>query len=243
MSIESSESRIPEEALNAFLDGLLAELRSPTDPATLDKVRSTFRKRVPLHLRSYAAALLIMRAAGIARISPSKAPIQSKFPPASQAKPQTKTPAPSDKKPSKPPSGMSKGPAKAASGSQPGPTQASSPPKGDEPRRQSQRRSLEGAVPLFVSMGKRQRLKPQELRDLIAEKTGITEEELGRVNLFDNYSFIDVKDTHVERILSACSVLEIKGRSVEIQMAKKKGESSESVEPAQDQVSEGAKPE
>ncbi len=52
----------------------------------------------------------------------------------------------------------------------------------------------EGMVPLFVSMGKRQRLRPQELRALIAEKLHLAQEELGRVHLFDNYSFIDVPE-------------------------------------------------
>ena len=65
MPNDSAETKIPEEAMNAFLDGIVQELASPSDPATLTRVRAMFRKRIPLHMRSYAAALLIMRAAGL----------------------------------------------------------------------------------------------------------------------------------------------------------------------------------
>ena len=194
MSIETASNRIPEEALNAFLDGILAELKSPPDPVMLTKVRAIFRKRIPLHMRSYAAALLILRAAGVTRLQPQKPAV----PLAAAAERQK--PAPSAR------------PIQAAVDS----TAAR--------RRSPAAESGEPMVPLFVSMGKRQRLRPQELRTFISEKTGIPSDELGRVHLFDNYSFIDILEAHTEKIISTVDGSPFKGRTIEIKPAKKKNE-------------------
>lgn len=192
MSTESAANKIPEEALNAFLDGMLAELKSPPDPAMLTSVRTIFRKRIPLHLRSYAAALLILRAAGITRVVPPKPPVAS-------PRPQKEAPAPR--------------PARA-------PKQNKVETPAEKPKNAS--RTAEGMIPLFVSMGKRQRLKPQELRVLISEKSGIATDELGRVHLFDNYSFLDVLEEQSQKIIDAMEGAEINGRRVEIKPAKKR---------------------
>lgn len=201
MPIELEPNKIPEEALNAFLDGIRAELSSPLDPAMLTKVRSIFRKRIPLHLRSYAAALLILRAAGITRV-------QAQKPIIAPPKPQRNT-APQPRSPREP-----------ATVRVPRASQA--------PRKTS-----EGMVPLFVSMGKRQRLRPQELRSLIREKAGLTDDDLGRVHLLDNYSFIDVPEIHAEKIIAACDGISFRNRPIEIKPAKKKGENPEGKELAE----------
>ncbi len=205
MSTESAANKIPEEALNAFLDGMLAELKSPPDPAMLTSVRAIFRKRIPLHLRSYAAALLILRAAGIARVLPAKTPV-------SVPRPQKEPAAPRQQKETAAPK-----PAKA-------PRQNPAEVPADKPKNAS--RIAEGMIPLFVSMGKRQRLKPQELRVLISEKSGIPSEELGRVHLFDNYSFLDVLEEQSPKIIEAMEGAEINGRRIEIKPAKKRTEAS-----------------
>ena len=72
MPSENVANRLPPDALDAFLDGILAELRDPADPVALNEIRAAFRKRVPFNLRSYAAAALILRAAGLSarRASP-----------------------------------------------------------------------------------------------------------------------------------------------------------------------------
>jgi len=193
VSNETASNRIPEEALNAFLDGILAELKSPPDPAMLTKVRTIFRKRIPLHMRSYAAALLILRAAGVTRTQPQK--------PAVPLVAEKQKPGPSSRlNPTAIPDTTATH------------RQAPAPNNG------------ETMVPLFVSMGKRQRLRPQELRTFISEKTGIPSEELGRVHLFDNYSFIDIPEPHTEKIIATVDGSPFKGRTIEIKPAKKKSE-------------------
>jgi hypothetical protein len=220
--IESENNKIPEEALNAFLDGILAELRSSTASSALTQVRSIFRKRIPLHLRSYAAALLILRAAGITRVQPQKPSIPAvkamKEPAPAPAARQAKEPAQ--------PRGTRRQPA--APGTERASAQASG---GRQSQAQTegsvqgqQRRSIVGMVPLFVSMGKRQRLRPQELRVMLGEKAGIDSEELGRVHLFDNYSFIDVPEALADKIVAAADGADFRGRPIEIKPAKKRGD-------------------
>ncbi|HNX73972.1 MAG TPA: DbpA RNA binding domain-containing protein [Spirochaetales bacterium] len=77
-------------------------------------------------------------------------------------------------------------------------------------------------TPLFVSMGKRQRLHPQELRDLISEKTGIKATELGRVHLFDNYSFIDIPEKEAMRVIEAVNGATLGGKVLEVKPARKR---------------------
>ena len=214
MPIESANNKIPEEALNAFLDGILAELRSPTASDALAQVRSIFRKRIPLHLRSYAAALLILRAAGITRAQPQKPSI-----PAAKAVKETAPASRGAKEPL-----QTRAPRRQPAAQASGPRQSQASAEGSV--QGQQHRNNVGMVPLFVSMGKRQRLRPQELRVMLGEKAGIDSEELGRVHLFDNYSFIDVPEALAEKIVAAADGADFRGRPIEIKPAKKRGEQS-----------------
>lgn len=177
MSNDSAPKKIPEEALTAFLDGILTELKAPSDPDTLTQVRTIFRKRIPLHMRSYAAALMILRAAGVSRQPASKSYLSA---------------------------------------------QKTEPQKAESTSEETRSPSGAAMAPLFVSMGKRQRLRPQELRALISEKTGILSSDLGRVHLFDNYSFIDIPEAEATRIIEAVNGATIHGKALEIKPARKR---------------------
>lgn len=221
MPIESTSNRIPEEALDAFLDGILAELKSPADPAMLTQVRAIFRKRIPLHLRSYAAALLILRAAGMTR-NQSQKPLGPAVKNARDSA-SGRTGFVSDTIDRAKPASAS------SSASASGWIDSPGEPAGGS-RKPENIRNGTALIPLFVSMGKRQRLRPQELRTLISEKTGIPNENLGRVHLFDNYSFIDIPETEAEKIISAVNGAPFKGRTLEIKPAKKRNEPAQEKE-------------
>ncbi len=219
MPTDSAPNKLPEEALIAFLDGIRAELSSPSDPVMLNQVRSFFRKHIPLHLRSYAAAILILRAAGMSGGQGSKASAKAR----PQEKPQVPNPACRQEARARRREELAQKKEEAARGQDDASRgQGEAKPKGPGPATPKPR--PEGMVPLFVSMGKRQRLRPQELRDLIAEKTQLPQENLGRVHLFDNYSFIDVPEAEADKIVGACEGISIKDRPLEIKPAKKKGE-------------------
>jgi hypothetical protein len=215
VSNESTSTKIPEEALSAFLDGVMTELKAPADPATLAQVRAMFRKRIPLHLRSYAAALLILRAAGLSRQPAGKNAQPRSAAPSSPAS----VPPASMKRTEKP--------------------REARPIKHDMPNRNAS--MTPSMTPLFVSMGKRQRLHPQELRDLISEKTGIEASELGRVHLFDNYSFIDIPENEAMRVIEAVNGATLGGKVLEVKPARKRAATAgPSVQEQPDSVPNGS---
>ncbi|MDP2792055.1 MAG: DbpA RNA binding domain-containing protein [Rectinemataceae bacterium] len=284
MPSDPSATTFSADALDAFLEGLLAELKSPADPVMLGQIRASFRRKIPFHLRSYAAAILIMRAAGLSRgvsarpqqeVAPAPAPVKP-------AEPRNRNPRktvlagdPSTRPAGK--SSFSSGSASAGSGSfgsgsqfpemtshrQPAPaavtpkkpvkevpakareekierakprnqkpevqetaaevltdpTQATAP----KPRQTSWALSVP-STPLFVSMGRRQRLRAAEIRELFIEKSGLGADEVGQVRLFDNYCFVDIATDKAQIATEAMNGAQLRGRAISVGPAKPRGE-------------------
>jgi len=212
---EPAAKRLPPEALDAFLDGILAELDEPADPAALDQIRAAFRKRVPFSKRSYAAAALILRAAGL-----SRAPVRSaaKEPGFALA---TKEPRKGSKgqKEARGDSDASRSP------QQGGRAKAEA---SDEGRGPSRPRFVGEVTTLFFSMGKRQRLYPRILIDLAMDVAGLVPEAIGDVRVFDNYSFADVDPEKASALIAALDGYEFRGRKLSVGPAKKRDEAGES---------------
>ncbi len=58
-------------------------------------------------------------------------------------------------------------------------------------------------VRLFVAAGKHDGFGPGKILDLIWEKTGIRSSQLGRIDCFDKFSFINVNSGHVRKLVDA----------------------------------------
>lgn len=212
MPSENVANRLPPDALDAFLDGILAELRDPADPVALNEIRAAFRKRVPFNLRSYAAAALILRAAGLSR-APGK-PL-AKEPLASAARDQQK--------------GQKEGRASDRAGRRPGQEPRAERAANHATARDAERaaqpprpRFLGEGVTLFFSMGKRQRLYPRILIDLLIEVAGLAPIAIGEVRAFDNYSFADIDPQRSAAAISALDGYEFRGRKLSVGPAKKR---------------------
>ena len=208
MPSEIAAKRLPPDALDAFLDGILAELREPSDPAALNEIRSAFRKRVPFHLRSYAAAALILRAAGISRPQVRQQGLKDSGP-----KGRGRAPKPRQE-------------ARQEAGQD---ARQESRPK-DEGEKASRPRYTGDATTLFFSMGKRQRLYPRILIDLIIEVGSLGPESIGDVRAFDNYSFVDIEPARAESLITALDGYEYRGRKLSVGPAKKRDGQEEAVE-------------
>jgi hypothetical protein len=209
---DPNETKLPAEALEAFLDGILEELKSPADPAALDIVRSAFRKRVPLTLRSYAAAALILRAAGLSR-PPTRAATAGKSIPA-KSKTETKGRIrPTEDRKTKPGKKEKEGGKR----------------KEKAERADALRPGLPGeSATIFFSMGKRQRFFPRALADLVTSKAGLGAEEIGEVRSFDNYTFVDISLPKAGAVVSALDGTEYRGRRISVSLAKKRDTESKS---------------
>ena len=80
---------------------------------------------------------------------------------------------------------------------------------------------------LFVSIGKNRRLYPRELSALISSKTSAEREDIGSIRILDNYSFVQVRDTKADEIIQALNGTRFRGRTLAVNFAKSKTESSD----------------
>ena len=216
MANDSNAPKLPSEALDLFLDGILAEVREPSDLAALKEARAAFRRRIPFPLRSYAAAILILRAAGVSR-GGAKAPAKDS---AVSDRPVRDSLRKKDKEPRAPRPGKSPAPAPTAEES----LRETKPPRADSPQRP--RFKGEGTT-IFFSMGKRQRFHPRALIDLIVDVAGVGSEYIGEVRTFDNYSFADVDPEKAQTVVSTLNGVELRGRRLSVNLARKRDESAE----------------
>lgn len=214
MPSEPAAKRLPPEALEAFLDGILAELEEPADPVALNEIRAAFRKRVPFPKRSYAAAALILRAAGLSRGPSRGAAREQGF--ALPAKEQKR--GPKGGKEARGESDSGRQPRREAKSGQEAPDEGRSPPR---PRFTGE------ATTLFFSMGKRQRLYARILIDLAMDVGGLSPEAIGDVRVFDNYAFADIDPEKASSLIAALDGYEFKGRKLSVGPAKKRDEAGE----------------
>ena len=221
MPSEQAAKRLQPEALDAFLDGILAELEEPSDPAALNEIRAAFRKRVPFSKRSYAAAALILRAAGLSR-APVR-PTQKEQPFALAPKePQKGARNARGPKPNADEGRRPKRDAKAKPAQEARPRidgkdddRAAAPPRA---------RFVGEGTTLFFSMGKRQRFYPRILIDLAIDVASLVPEDIGEVRAFDNYSFADIDPAKASALISALDGYEFRGRKLSVGPAKKRDE-------------------
>ncbi len=76
-----------------------------------------------------------------------------------------------------------------------------------------------GFTRLFVTMGKKDRLHPRDIVDLIAENTSLTASKVGDIALYDKFSFVEVPNEFVEEIVAQLGRSSIQGRPVAFNIA------------------------
>jgi hypothetical protein len=204
---DSAAKRLSSSALDAFLDGVIAELRDPADPDALNEVRAAFRRRVPFAMRSYAAALLILRAAGLSRGAPPRAEGRGAPKEGRAGKKESKKEKEKDDRAKQRQGGGDRPKAEAAK---------------DGERAAPRARYSGEATTLFFSMGKRQRLYPRILIDMIIDGAKLAPESIGEVRAFDNYSFADIEPARAQTVISALDGSEFRGRRLSVGPAKKR---------------------
>ncbi|WP_181306389.1 DEAD/DEAH box helicase [Rufibacter sp. XAAS-G3-1] len=80
----------------------------------------------------------------------------------------------------------------------------------------------EGFDRLFVTLGKKDRLHPKDLVDILTSNSSIPGNKVGDIDLYDRFSFIEVPTEYTAEILQQLSVTEINGMTVKFQKAEKK---------------------
>jgi len=92
--------------------------------------------------------------------------------------------------------------------------------KKDEPEvKVKYKENNQGLVKLFLTVGKKDNIKVKDIIGAISSKTSISGNDIGKVILLDNYSFIEVPSEYVEEIINTMNKNQIKGKNVKVEVA------------------------
>ena len=79
----------------------------------------------------------------------------------------------------------------------------------------------ERMVRLFINAGKKNKIRTKDIVGAIANEAGVPGKTLGAIDLYDDYTFVDVPSEFVRDILHGMKNAKIKGKKVHIEIAKK----------------------
>jgi ATP-dependent RNA helicase DeaD len=82
-----------------------------------------------------------------------------------------------------------------------------------------------GFVRLFINVGKMDEVKPNTLMGLINEFTGISDIEIGKIELLKNFSFFEVDESFGNTVVKAFDGKEYRGRKISVEVAESQGRS------------------
>lgn len=223
---------VNQQAVRATIQRIKAEITSHPNPETLNEIRAAFRREIPLHLRSYAAALLILEASGAARSGRRNEGRQTEGRQAGQAEGRRDKgngrQADERKKEGRKNDGRQadgrRADGRKNDGRAEGGEQKAQQPRGPEmPSEETRPRFRGEGTTIFFGMGKRQRLYPRVLLRILTEEGGLSFEEIGDIRSFDNYSFADLDPLCADSLIATLDGKPFRGRGLPVSKARKRG--------------------
>ncbi len=79
-----------------------------------------------------------------------------------------------------------------------------------------------GMVRLFITLGKKDKIRPKDIVGSIAGESGIPGKIIGAIDLYDEFSFVDIPKEYVKDVLTSLKNKKIKGNKFNIERAKRK---------------------
>lgn len=79
-----------------------------------------------------------------------------------------------------------------------------------------------GMVRFFLNIGRKDRIKAKDIVRAVGDKTGISSSIIGKVDIYDKFSFMEIPNTSARDVLNAMNGAKIRGRSVNIEPANKR---------------------
>jgi ATP-dependent RNA helicase DeaD len=73
---------------------------------------------------------------------------------------------------------------------------------------------------LFLNLGNKDRIRPNDIVGAIAGETGVPGRSIGGIDIFDNFSFVDVPQKDAEHVIRVMKNNTIKGKSVNMEISK-----------------------
>ena len=83
-------------------------------------------------------------------------------------------------------------------------------------------RSNSGYTRFFINLGKKDRIKPQDLIGIVNDATGVRNISIGEIDIYDKYSFFEADSNFEAKILSSFNDFEFKKRKVAVEVSQKK---------------------
>ncbi|MCE5214090.1 MAG: DEAD/DEAH box helicase [Methanobacterium sp.] len=79
-----------------------------------------------------------------------------------------------------------------------------------------------GMVRFFLNVGRKDRIKAKDIIRAVGDKTGLSSRIIGKVDVFDKFSFIEIPESSARDVFQIVQGMKIKGRSVNIEPANKR---------------------
>jgi hypothetical protein len=201
-------SVINEEKIKNRLNAILQTIQTEADPQLLNQYRSLIRKNVSFFQRSYLAAYLLML----------------------QEQPQGRQRISGDDKPRN----KSKGRNNSVGAEPAGGTEAAR--QNRRPEQQATQQppapvalSEDEATRLFISIGRNRRIFPREILGLIGAKTSVAKEDIGTINILNNYSFVQVRNAVAAEVVDALNGASFRGKTLTVNYARARKEDDENI--------------
>jgi ATP-dependent RNA helicase DeaD len=80
----------------------------------------------------------------------------------------------------------------------------------------------ENMARLFITIGKKDKVKPNDIVGAVAGETGIPGRVIGHIDIYEEFTFVDVPKDYVKEIITGMKNKKIKGKKINIERAKKK---------------------
>jgi len=77
-----------------------------------------------------------------------------------------------------------------------------------------------GMVRLFINIGRAQKIRPEDILRSIAEAADIPGNTIGVINIYENFTFVEIPENVAERVVSSMHKSSIKGFKINVEPAK-----------------------
>ena len=79
-----------------------------------------------------------------------------------------------------------------------------------------------GEVWFLINIGRKDNAKARDIIKAIADRTGLSSSSIGKMDVFDKFSFVEVPESSANDVISSMRGARIKGRSVNMEPANKR---------------------
>ncbi|MFC3415019.1 DEAD/DEAH box helicase [Algoriphagus hitonicola] len=92
--------------------------------------------------------------------------------------------------------------------------------RGDRGARRPERVREADMARLFLNLGKKDRIRPNDIVGAIAGEAGIPGRSIGGIDIYDNFSFVDVPQKDADHVIRTMKHNTIKGKTVNMEISK-----------------------